>query len=267
MKASLKLKALVAGAAMIAAGSAFADMSLDSSATGSIFVNLFDSTTNTSFVYDTGLNQNTFDGTNSSVNVNLASDANWVSFVNSVTGGNLTTTTDSVSYNVVSASSNAAFSTSGGTPSGVFNSKLNGGVGFGAGVAQAANTISSSTTNSAYATSTNGNPAGGAVWTNADGSWSSDLKVTPDASLGTALAFYSETYGSTNHQATNVRAIINQFANTWLLDSSGNLTYNATTSSVPVPAPFGLLIAGLALMGIIARRGKNGDRGFGGFAA
>ena len=262
MKASLKLKALIGGALLVAAGSAFANTSLDPVG-GSIFVNLWDQTTGTSFIYDTGLNQSTFDGTNSVVNVNLASDPNWVAFVAGVTGG-LTGTTDTITYNVVSGNSNAAYTTGLSLPTNVFNSKLNTGLAAGVNLLNNVNNVTSSTTTSAYATSSSGPNA---VWGVASLGWNNNLKVIADAALGTALNFYSLTFGSTNHASNTTKTIIAQFANTWLLDSAGNLTYN-NVASVPVPAPLGLLLAGLALMGVIARRRKTGSTDdFGGAAA
>ena len=263
MKASLKLKALVGGALLMAAGSAFADTALDPVG-GSIFVNLWDQTTGTSFIYDTGLNQSTFDGTNSVVNVNLASDPNWAAFVAGVTGGSLTSSTDTITYNVVSSGANAAYTSGLSAPTNVYNSKLNTGNGAGINVANAANAVTSSTTNSAYATASTGSQA---VWSVASPAWNNNLKVIADAALGTALNFYSLTFGSTNHASNTTKTIIATFANTWLLDSAGNLTYN-NVAAVPVPAPLGLLLAGLALMGVIARRRKtvSGDD-FGGAAA
>ena len=262
MKASLKLKALVGGALLFAAGSAFANTSLDPVG-GSIFVNLWDQTNNTSFIYDTGLNQSTFNGSTSVVNVNLASDPNWTAFVAGITGG-LTGTTDTITYNVVSAGANAVYTTGFSAPTTIYNTKMNGALNNGIGVANSANAVTSTTTTSAYATASSGPNA---VWGVASPGWNANLKVIADAALGTALNFYSLTFGSTNHTSATTKTIIATFANTWLLDSAGNLTYNNTVAPVPVPAPLGLLLAGLALMGVIARRRKTGDTDFGGAAA
>ncbi len=263
MKASLKLKALVGGALLFAAGSAFANTSLDPVG-GSIFVNLWDQTNGTSFIFDTGLNQTTFNGSTTVENINLASDPNWLAFVAGVTGGSLTSSTDTITYNVVSAGANAAYTTGLSAPSSVYNSKLNTGLAAGANLANAANGVTSTTTTSAYATASSGSQA---IWGVASPAWNNNLKVVADAALGTALNFYSLTFGSTNHTSATTKTIIATFANTWLLDSAGNLTYNNTVAPIPVPAPLGLLLAGLALMGVIARRRKTGDSDFGGAAA
>jgi hypothetical protein len=246
MKVGFKLKALVAGAMLCAGGSAFADMNIDTT-NGDIFLNLWDQTNATSFIYDTGLNQTTFDGTNTVFSVNLASDANYTAFLAGVGGS------DVVTYNVVSAGFNGAYTTGAAAPSAsVFNTKLNTANAAGGSIAQQASApnLASSTTNSAYATpSTNPN----AVWGVADNTWNLNLKLAADGSVGTALNFYSLIFGAGTHTSSTVKSVVTTFANTWLLDSAGNLTYNA----VPVPAPFGLLLGGLALMGAISRRKQS----------
>jgi len=115
--------------------------------------------------------------------------------------------------------------------------------------ATSVNGVSSSTTNSAYAT---GGNATASVWGSTDAGWTNQLKVSPsaNAAVGTALNFYSVAFNGTNHTSNFILATVNQFASTWLLDSAGNLSYGA----VPIPAPFGLLLGGLALMGVISRR-------------
>lgn len=246
MKVSFKLKTLVAGAMLLVGGAASANMNIDTT-NGDIYLNLWDQTTNNSFLFDTGLNQNNFDGTNTVYSTNLSSDANYAAFLAAVVAG------DNVTYNLVSQGLNGAFTTGITKPSNVANSQLTQALNDGSSVAGFANQVSSTTTTSAYATNAS-NP--NAVWFQASPSWNSNLKVNANAAVGTALHFYSLTYvvGS-DPQDLATKAIIAAFANNWLLDSSGNLTYGA----VPIPAPFGLLLGGLALMGVISRR-KPADK-------
>jgi hypothetical protein len=261
MKASLKLKALAAAAALFATGSAFANTNLDTANLGSIWVNVDDTSNSTSFAYDTGLNQSTVTGstTSFSVDTSLASDPNWQSFLSNTKSG------DNITYNVVSLSGLGAggatiYTTGAAKPSSVQNANISTPANAAETVAGFINSTASTTSNSAYITA--GNSL--ANWsTNLDGgSWGGNLGgVQENASLGTSLNFY-EILGT-----TAVKATVSTFAYTWDLTSAGLLTYNPTTSTVPVPAPFGLLVAGLALMGVIARRGKSTGGDFGGAAA
>jgi hypothetical protein len=75
------------------------------------------------------------------------------------------------------------------------------------------------------------------------------------AAEGTALNFYQESAGITT------------YAGTWLLQTVAGvttLTWNPTSSggggSVPLPTPVLLLLSGLGLMGVVARRGKSSER-------
>ena len=71
-----------------------------------------------------------------------------------------------------------------------------------------------------------------------------------DAAIGTALAFYQD--------AASRSVIANgvAFAGTWDLTSAGTLTYGGV-SAVPLPTPLLLLLSGLGLMGVVARRSKT----------
>jgi hypothetical protein len=241
MKFGFKLKALVAGAMMIVGGAASANMNIDT-VNGDIYLNLWDQTTGSTFLFDTGLNQSTFNGNTTVFSQNLSGDTNYQAFIAAVGG------TDVVTYNLVSQATGGVFTTGTSAPSGtIFNSKLNGANSAGGGVASQANGVSSSTSNSAYTTNAIN---ASAEWGAADATWNTNLQLTADSAVGSALGFYSIVYGAGLHTSNTVRTVVSTFANTWLLDSAGNLTYNA----VPVPAPFGLLLGGLALMGAISRR-------------
>jgi hypothetical protein len=74
------------------------------------------------------------------------------------------------------------------------------------------------------------------------------------AAVGTALKFYNltATSASGNNLTTSIQTT---YAGTWDLTNLSTLTYSV--SSVPLPMPLTLLLSGLALMGVIARRGKS----------
>jgi hypothetical protein len=78
------------------------------------------------------------------------------------------------------------------------------------------------------------------------------------AAPGTALAFYQET--SVNLRSASIVATLATLAGTWNLNG-GVLTYGSL-SAVPLPTPLLLLLSGLGLMGVVARRGKGASTDF-----
>jgi hypothetical protein len=86
-----------------------------------------------------------------------------------------------------------------------------------------------------------------------DANWQAQLALNDLATVGTAMSFYSATMNNTR----SGNATLATFAGTWNLVGN-TLTYSA----VPIPASWGLLLSGLALMGVIARRGKSSDGDF-----
>ena len=82
---NISVSKMVAGAVALAfAGSAMANVSLDGSTTGDLFLNIVNETNNTSYIFDTGVAFANFNG-NSSYNFNLSSDSILTSFL--ATGG------------------------------------------------------------------------------------------------------------------------------------------------------------------------------------
>jgi hypothetical protein len=81
--------------------------------------------------------------------------------------------------------------------------------------------------------------------------WSGALPVSASASLGNSLSFYEI---EANGSSTVAKASISTLG-TWVLSSDGTtLTYSALVAAVPEPSSIVMLLAGLGLMGFIARR-------------
>jgi len=250
MKTSFKLKAIAAALALAGTGSAFANTALNSTTTGSIVLNVFDATNGDSFVFDTGLTAGTI-GSTTSYSASLSADANYQAFLSAVGS-------DELQYSVVGnqktgAVGEAAYSTVASFGSALpSNSKVNAALTTGDGYYQSVNLVSSNTLNSAF--ENGGEPA--ATYGPFSTSWESNLQINELASVGSALNFYSFAVGSSGVRSSSQLATLTSFG-TWNF-SSGTLTYSA----VPVPASWGLLLSGLALMGVIARRGKSSEGDF-----
>jgi len=101
-----------------------------------------------------------------------------------------------------------------------------------------------------------GSTAGIDLWGDA---FAASAKFTNTAGIGDQLGFYllSETVstGSTTTRAT-IQQYMGQGEGTyWHLSSAGNLTYNV--AAVPEPSEYALMLAGLGMIGFMARRRLN----------
>ena len=92
------VKLFVGVVATAIAGTAMANTTLDGSSTGDIFLNIEDTTNNTSYLYDTGISQGSFTG-NTSFSVSLSGDTALTSFLSQ---------TGNFEYSVVSATRSGA---------------------------------------------------------------------------------------------------------------------------------------------------------------
>jgi hypothetical protein len=271
----LNLKTLLVGAvALTAAGSALANTTIANGGTGdgSLFLNVVDTTAGTSYTLDlsatnAGDHVKEFNGSVAQ-SFTLTGDANWTSFTSSIGAG------DIVNYNVVgdvtlnnqnqfTFTSNTAKGTGASQVGGSTNTQLknNNMDSF----INAVNASANTSTTSLFVTSTGANantPAYfGSAFVTAGG-----LPATTDA-VGTALAFYNIAINPANNNSNLNKALVTTYAGTWDLTNLTTLSYNV--SAVPLPMPLTLLLSGLALMGIIARRGKSqsADLAFSGAAA
>jgi hypothetical protein len=253
----LSIKALVAAAALIGgAGQAYADIqpgNLTSGAAGSELVfYAFDDVTKTSFVKDLGVTFASFltTPTYGSLN-NIGSDANWTAYLGSV--GNDTSNTfwgvmaaektSALSANGVNilttARSNAPATTSTGLVRGIdgaFDTTYLGGL-QGTGTNYAANLtyFSSATDVSNWANSMQHNLAG-------------KVNFLADNAIGTNADFYRLSAAASATTAATLSTVFSA-PTQWSFDGT-----TLQVTAVPEPGTWAMLLAGLMMVGGIARR-------------
>lgn len=241
---SKRLKYVAGMAAIALAGHAYASTTTTVGTNSTIFLTVNDETTGSGYVFDTGLSATSFNGNaNEAFTLSNAAGSAYAQFMASVSS------TDNLTYAVIGAEEPTAGTapvtvdvTGEAAPSLVTNASVSSAYGritnFLTGIA---NTSGADSYQSA--TAANGYYAAGIE----TGS-SADLHTTETALLDTALNFYQVTStGTSGHTAGTTTT----FAGTWLLNGT-SLTY--TTTAVPLPAPLALLLSGLGLMGVVARR-------------
>jgi hypothetical protein len=254
MSIHLKLKVLAGAVALALGGTAMANTTLDATTTGDLFINVVDATNNTSFLFDTGVSQASFNG-NGSYNYNFTTDANYIAFKGAQSAG------DVIDYSVLSATRTTATPNVGTI---LFTSNASPAPIPGSNIAQAQTNIGAflSTANavtSATANSANLGPVqtwGQVVYEQTVATNLGVVFIAPgsgvDALAGTALNFYNEV-SSTLRAVTP--ATLSTYAGTWNF-ANGVATYGGA-AAVPLPTPLLLLLSGLGLMGVVARRGKG----------
>src|SRR5260221_1978601 len=255
MSISTKLKVLAGAVALAIGGTAMANTTLDEVTAGNLILNIVDQTNSTSFLYDTGVSQAAFNGSGS-YSFNFASDPNYTSFLKAG---------DVLEYSVISttnvAPTGTVLFTSSVTPTATVGANVAAVLGavsaFTGTTTTGANSIASTTTNSVLLPTGNywGDPL-------REGAVSSNLLSNATglgAAPGTALAFYQET--SVNLRSASIVATLATLAGTWNLNG-GVLTYNSGSTTLPVSTPLLLLLSGLGLMGVVARRGNGASTDF-----
>lgn len=248
MKLGFKAKAVFAMAALAIGGAAHANTSINESTTGSLILNVVDSVSGLSFVFDTGLSQSTFDQ-NAFYQFNVTSDANYQAFTAGAGSNQLL-------YNIISADNqnpgatteDNALSTIVNFSGTTRNTNLNNAMTYAENYAVALNSFSTPSTNSVYVN----NVGDAANFATFSAGWAG-LQATFSGAVGTALQFYSINFNGTLKTSPSLAAIRTALAQTWLFDN-GVLTYGTQTAPVPLPAPFALLLGGLAMMGAMSRR-------------
>jgi hypothetical protein len=252
---NLKHTVLAAAMALAVAAPALANTSLDAGPTSDLFINVVDATNNTSFLFDTGVSQASFNGANT-YSFNFTGDANYQAFVAGQGGS------DVLDYSIASAlrttgtpNVGTILFTSNSIPGTVPGNEVSQAQANTAGFFTVANGVSSTTTNSALlgpATTWGQIQFEQAVAANLGITWTSP-GTGLGALVGTALNFYNET--SSHLSSASLQATLSTYAGTWNF-SNGIATYGGG-APVPLPTPVLLLLSGLGLMGVVARRGKG----------
>jgi hypothetical protein len=263
MRINKGLAVLAGAVALACSGGAFAQTT-SAGQSGTVFINIVDTTTNTSFMFDTGLSVASFaDPTSFTTNLatNSASSTAYAAFVASES--NAGGVPDSIDYSVV-----GNYSPTSGTPyavtlatavskpttvSGVIGAEAAGQIQ--AFVATINNPANGATFNSSSAPAAN-------TWNN--GGYELGLEgnmggVSDNALVGTALGFYAIT--TSNSSGSRNGATVSTFTGSWDLTSAGLLTYTEPGSTVPLPTPLVLMLSGLGLLGLVGRRRQSGLNG------
>jgi hypothetical protein len=249
----------MAGAIALAlGGSALANTNLDDTSTGDVFINVVDTSNNTSFLYDTGQSQATFN-LSKTQSFSFATNANYEAFV-AAEGSS-----DVIDFSVLSGTKTSAtpavgtvLFTSNGSPLAVTGAAVSQALTNMGGFFTVANGVTASGTGSAYL-----NAASSATWGQAqfEGAVTTNLGVpytTPgsgdSALVGSSIAFYEETSGAL--RSTSTPATLTLEKGTWT-EVAGVATYTVAGTTVPLPTPVLLLLSGLGLMGVVGRRRKG----------
>ena len=271
---SFKVKALAAamGLAMTAiGGNAMAAIAGGSTGNGELFLTVWDAANSKSYTRDLGILMDNF-GTqnapaggfasvvdpNAGNSLNIASDANWASFLSTGTASNVAnlqwavTAFDSVGTS--SPNQLRVLFTSNQTGVIPTNSKIsNLAVNSNQFVNDLNQTDTTFATNNSYIVTDATRPGYGGFL---DGLFSNTSSLVPWGAPGQTQSFHYMTRGSGT--LNGGPGIVTDYANAqglaaWKLNTDGSLNFTAT-APVPEPGEWAMLLAGLAVVGSIARR-------------
>jgi len=251
---SNKIRYLAAAVAFITSGTAFA--AFDGSAgNSSVLFNAYESVSGYSFALDTGLRTDDITPSFTGLSINLATDANWNSFLTNVGSAHLA----DIKWNVIAADTNAgsvdndpvSYLTTGpadGVPDGTRNGQLNSwGGNFNSYVTASGNWGATGFTGGNSTLHLKAGAADYASYEVAHGSnWNTKSNFDTTAALGGTLSFYE----LTKNGAAAGTVVNSQLLGTVNLTEAGALAI----SPVPEADSWAMLLAGLALVSSIARR-------------
>jgi hypothetical protein len=260
MRIKTKLGAVVGAVALALSANTFANTSADSA--GTLWLSIDDATTSSEYFLDTGISVLSFNSSSSLANPISLAGSNFSTFLSTVTGGNLSTTSDNVTFSVIGAASTGTPQTrsvdftSAAPPAGP---GPNGAASIGniaSGFGQI-RTFLSVMANPSGTSETFNSQSTGVQWLAGGNSaqFDSFLSAINGGSVKSALAFYqaTETQGAPD---TTVPGSLATLAGTWSLDLTAQTLSYTASSPVPLPAPLLLLLSGLGAMGIVGRRNR-----------
>lgn len=257
---TFKLKTLAALIAFAASSSAFAALEGNGSTQGnsSIIFNAWDSTAGVSYTFDTGFNFNDVAALSSSAfSKNLATDANWTTFLNNSSASNIVWDIRAWSIPGNQATAKTTILTTLQTGETFANFiEANGKLGNAGGLKQGALGNSGIANNPLFTGTSFYSPVGGSSGTYAGTygeNWSGKLDFKTIGALGDTLNFYSlENSAPFSSTAAQLKTANYTTLGQWTLTTGGTLSYAVT--AVPEPSEGALMFAGLVIMGALARK-------------
>jgi hypothetical protein len=258
---NFKFKALVA-AAVVATTMSGAANAITVGANGEMFLVAFDSVSNNSYIKALGVSALAFDGS-SNYSAALTGDTNWTSFSSAATFNAANVSYSVLGYSVGATSFSSVMRTTasvtpvvGGTNGAwdaLNNDVDNGSLKLWMSNASLGNATVTGTSSRFIAAS-----VGDATAAQMGNVWETQMPtiVNTSAALGANDSFYTITREQSSGRGSSAKqVIVSSLLGNWNLSAAGNLTYlSASTAPVPEADSAAMLLAGLGLMGFVARR-------------